>query len=497
MSTADRTPGGSEGTRVVVVGGGVAGLVVAWELTRVGLRPTVLEAGPAVGGTVARHSVGGLVLDAGAESYANATPSVPELLTDLGLGADLVLPNPVGAWVRHVAGTAPLPQATVLGIPSRPLAADVRRVLGPVGAARALLDHWLPSRIGAGAGTLGGLVGVRMGRSVVTRLVEPVAGGVYSTDPDELDVDAVQPRLRKALRDSGSLAAAVGLLRASAARPGSAVGGLSGGLHRMVQALADGITAAGGSVRSGTAVDSVRRTAGGWELAAGNGPLTADQVVLAGPGPAAAPLLADVGVTVPAAAADTSDVLLVTLVLDAPGLDAHPRGTGILVSRWATGVTAKALTHATAKWAWLAETAGPGRHVLRLSYGRGGGNLPGTGLVQTAIADAATLTGVPLTAGALVDSDVVRWSSALPRPQAGHRVAMDAVRAEVARIGGLHLTGSVVAGTGLAAVVADARKVAAAVAAESLPPDSSAADVGQDTSRPGPSPRPAGGRWNA
>lgn len=478
--TADATPAGPPGHRVVVVGGGVAGLVVAWELARAGLRPIVLEAGPVVGGTVARHSVAGLVLDAGAESYATATASVPDLLTDLGLGADLVLPNPVGAWVRHVAGTAPLPQATLLGIPSRPLAADVRRVLGTAGAARAQLDRFLPTGVGAAAGTLGALVGARMGRSVVTRLVEPVAGGVYSTDPDELDVDAVQPGLRKALRDSGSLASGVRRLRASSARPGSAVGGLSGGLHRMVQALVDGLCSAGGTVRVDTAVQHLDRHDLGWQLVTGAGSMTADQVVLAVPGPAAARLLNGVGIAMPAAVADTSDVLLVTLVVDQPGLDAHPRGTGILVSRSATGVTAKALTHATAKWPWLAEIAGPGRHVLRLSYGRGGEDLPVTGLVDLAVADAATLTGVPLTARDLVDSDVVRWSSALPRPQAGHRAAMDAVRTAVARTDGLHLTGSVVAGTGLAAVVADARSVAAAIVSGALPatPNGTAADVG-------------------
>ena len=37
-------------------------------------------------------------------------------------------------------------------------------------------------------------------------------------------------------------------------------------------------------------------------------------------------------------------------------------------------VRAKALTHATAKWPWLArrvrDAAGPGWHVVRLSYGR-------------------------------------------------------------------------------------------------------------------------------
>ena len=101
-------------------------------------------------------------------------------------------------------------------------------------------------------------------------------------------------------------------------------------------------------------------------------------------------------------------VLICTLVVDDHRLDAAPRGTGVLVSAHATGVRAKALTHATAKWPWLAELAGPGRHVLRLSYGRGDGtDLPAESeLAAVALADAAELLGVALRPADVVDR---RW----------------------------------------------------------------------------------------
>ncbi len=430
-----------------------------------GLRPEVVEAGPTLGGCVARHTVGGLDLDAGAESYATATPAVSNLLSDLGLDSAIVSPNPVGAWVRHARGTAPLPAAALLGIPGRPFAADVRRVLGIVGATRASLDLLLPGWVGSAGDapvSLGTLVAHRMGRAMVERLVEPVAGGVYSTDPDQLDVDSVQPRLRATVRELGSLAKAVRQLRGGGDRPGSAVAGLSGGLFALVAALHRAVCRAGGTVSTGVRVKALEQVDGGWLLRTGNGDLPASDVVLAVPGPAATALLGGVGIDLPAAT--TSDVLLVTLVVDHAGLDTQPRGTGVLVSRHATGVAAKALTHATAKWAWLAEQAGPSRHVLRLSYGRGGDrHAPGGELIGQAIADAAVLTGVGLTATSLVDSDVVRWTSALPRPQPGHRAAMDALLEDVGARRGLYLTGSMVAGTGLAAVVADARAVAARI----------------------------------
>ncbi|MFP3340697.1 protoporphyrinogen oxidase, partial [Micrococcus sp. SIMBA_131] len=47
-------------------------------------------------------------------------------------------------------------------------------------------------------------------------------------------------------------------------------------------------------------------------------------------------------------------IALATLVVEAAGRDDAPRGTGVLVGA-GTDVAAKALTHATAKWAWLRE----------------------------------------------------------------------------------------------------------------------------------------------
>ena len=192
-----------------------------------------------------------------------------------------------------------------------------------------------------------------MGSRVLDRLVRPVVGGVHAADPDDLAVDAVAPGLPGALDGQrGSLARAVRSLRASAPA-GSAVQGIAGGVHILVDALVADIEAHGGMLRTGATVRSLDDE-------------HADRWVLATP--SAVDLLGlTVGRPDPGA-----QVTLVTLVLDAPALDAAPRGTGVLVAREATDVTAKALTHATAKWAWLAQAAGPGRHVVRLSYGRAG-----------------------------------------------------------------------------------------------------------------------------
>ncbi|NCT92131.1 FAD-dependent oxidoreductase [Cellulomonas sp. APG4] len=442
-------------TDVVVVGAGVAGLVAARNLARAGRRVTVLEEGAAPGGSVAGHTVDGLRLDAGAESYATRSDVVAQLVAELGLADDVVTPVPEGAWVHLPDGTVPLPRTGVLGIPGRPWAADVRRAVGPVGALRASVDRVLPARVGAHAGDLGSLVRTRMGRRVLDRLVAPVVEGVHAAHPDQVEV---LPGLLPGLRRTGSLAGAVAGMRA-AAPAGSAVAGLRGGLHRLVEALVADLAALDVEVRTGDAATRLERAGHGWRVHTADGPLGTGRVLLAVPGHVALALLRPVGL------GDTDDdvvpvpapVVLVTLVLDAPELDRAPRGTGVLVATGAPGVTAKALTHVTAKWAWVRDVAGPGRHVVRLSYGRPGDGPPEVD-VTTALSDASTLLGVPLE-GRLRAHAVTTWATGLPRPRPGHSARIATLRKDLAGTG-LAVCGSWAAGTGLVAVVGDARTAA-------------------------------------
>lgn len=448
----------------VVVGGGMAGLVVAFDLGRAGHRVLVLERSPAVGGVVARHRVGGIDLDAGAESFAVARPSVAGLLADLGMTDRIVAPAPLAAWVRHEGGTAPLPRGALLGIPATPWAADVRRVLGPAGSLRASVDRLLPPRITAG--TIGELARRRMGRRVLHRLVEPVVGGIHAADPSMLELDTVAPGLRAALGANGSLSAAVQALRGSAPPPGSAVAGINGGMATLPATLAAAIRAQDGEIRCGADVLGAVREPGGWRVQVPAGDVTVAALVLAtleGPGRA---LLGDDWLPSPR----TTPVTLVTLVIDDARLDGAPRGTGVLVAPRAVEVRAKAMTHATAKWPWLQAEVPAGRHVLRVSFGRGGGpttdNLPPLpdDLPAAALKDAGRLLGVPLRTADVVDTDVVRWPTALPQAGRGHADDVTRMREAAASASdagaALAVVGAPVAGNGLAAVVADARATA-------------------------------------
>ena len=489
---------------VVVIGGGIGGLVAARECAKVGMQVTLLEAADELGGAIRRVELDGVVVDAGAESYATRGGLVRALVEELGLADRIVAPRPGGAWLAGIpgVGAAPLPVGGILGIPANPFQDDVRRILGWSGVWRAYLDRVRPPLTIGHQLSLGKLVSSRMGPKVRDRLVAPVTTGVYSASPDDVDIDIAAPGLNAALTRVGSLSGAVQSLRDDAAAkaaepssvaktPGAAVEGLSGGMSGLVDALADDLTRLGGEVRTGVRVRGIRETAKGWEVetetapevapaaADETGPLVAelraaevvqaepvieeieaDAVIVATPEAAARSLLS---AAVPALkrteAASSPEIEIVTLLLDAPGLDAAPRGTGVLTVPGSH--TAKALTHSTAKWAWVREAAGA-RHLVRVSFGAQGEPAATAALSDEAAADlarteAATMLGVAIAPEAVIAAHRGRFVQSQPASIIGSGERRTAARAAVQAVPGIAAVGAWLAGTGLAQVVPDAR----------------------------------------
>ncbi|TFB80817.1 protoporphyrinogen oxidase [Terrimesophilobacter mesophilus] len=411
-----------------MIGGGIAGLVVARDLAVGGVPVMLLEADDRLGGQVRRHRVGGIDLDAGAEAFAIRTSAVADLAEELGLRADIVAPQPAGAWLySDDRGALPLPATSLLGIPATPFDAAVARIVGRRAALRAGLDAVLPRRVGATSRTLGELVRRRMGTATVEGLVAPVTVGVHSTHPDELPLERVAPGLLAALAAQGTLARAVRRLRGSAIA-GSAVAGIRGGITRLVDELRADLERRGADIRVGARVDEV------W----------ADGALVGGQSVPGAVVVAAPGLVAPAQSRRT---VLATLVLDSVELDSAPRGSGVLVAR-SSRVMAKALTHQTAKWSWLAERAA-GRHVVRLSYASAPPDFS-----EVARADAAELLGIDIRPGQVLDFATVEWSRAVRQPP----------------VPGVVQVGESVAGTGLASVVAQARAQAASLLSGPLAP---------------------------
>src|SRR5215212_5113644 len=200
--------------RVAVVGGGVTGLAAAYYLRQAGVTVTVVEAGE-LGGKIQTRELAGVPVEAGPDTFLARVPWAVDLCRELGLGDELVEPATGKAFLWTGGALHPLPERHVLGVPValRPLLAS--GVLSKAGVARAALDLVLPRSHHGADPSVAEVVGRRMGRQVVDRLVDPLVGGINAGRADALSLAATARPIAEGAARSRSLV--LGLRRA---RPG-------------------------------------------------------------------------------------------------------------------------------------------------------------------------------------------------------------------------------------------------------------------------------------
>jgi oxygen-dependent protoporphyrinogen oxidase len=455
---------GAPRRRVVVIGGGIAGLAAAYRLLQAqeSLAVTVLEGSPDVGGKLRLGEVAGVQVDLGAESMLNRRPEAVELARSVGLADSIVHPEPFAARLWTRGRLAELP-AGLMGVPADPRAAARAGALSRWGALRAEAERVLPAAALEDDMSVGSFVARRLGGEVRDRLVEPMLGGVYAGHADDLSLRATVPALATGYAEHGGLlAAAAAVTAAGSGRPVFA--GLRGGVGRLAVETSRAVARRGGVVRTSSMVRELRRDQDGWRVVVGDTRtpdiLVADAIVLAVPAARAARLLETAA---PPAARELSrieyaSVAIVTLAVPADSLPQALTRTGSAASSGflvppVDGRTVKAATFSSHKWGWLAGDT----FVLRCSIGRHREEStlqrPDAELVDIARADLRDAVGLT---GPLVGATVTRWGGALPQYAVGHLDRVARIRAAVADVPGLAVCGAAYDGVGIAAVVASA-----------------------------------------
>ena len=256
--------------RVVVVGGGIAGLACAWRLQRDGHAVEVLEREAVAGGRMRSERRGDFVVDRGAQFIASGYRNLHGLAEEVGLEAEVrPLARAANAVLRDGRLHAGDHDAPLALLRSRLLTAGAKlrlpRLLFEVWRRRALLDPLRPERAAAiDRDDMATFLRRVVGDEAFEYALAPAFSSTFDSDPEDL---------------SGAFA----LLTLRFLQQGFRLQSFAGGTGRLTQALADRLT-----VRTGcevTRIDSddgaarVRFRRDGAEHERG-----ADRVVVAVPG---------------------------------------------------------------------------------------------------------------------------------------------------------------------------------------------------------------------
>jgi oxygen-dependent protoporphyrinogen oxidase len=479
--------------RVAVIGGGIAGLAAAWELSGGAAGPaddtpevTVLEAAPVVGGKLALTELAGRMVDAAPDGFITRRPEAEQLVRELGWGDRL---RPVGAngasvWAR--GGPKPLPAGLVMGVPTRVRPVMRSGIVGWRGGMRLAVDAVVPrtdSRSPLGDRAVGPLIARKLGQRVVDQLVDPMLGGIHAGSVVDMSTAATFPLLLAVAQRRGSFMKALRQAAAEETKQQAADRGdddpmplfltLEGGLGSLPAGLEAALRARGVAVRTSEAVGHLARGDGGtsWLLRTPDGESEVDGVVLATPAPATADLLAphDPGAAKLLRDIDHASVAVLSFSFASSSVPADLHGTGLLVPRGTelpdtlAGEPAMvtACTYLSQKWTHLERA---GEVVLRASVGRADDDrhfaFTDEELTRRVLHELGTLVGIE---GAPIASSVSRWPRSLPQYRVHHLVRVAGVETAAQRLGALAVAGAALRGVGVPACIASGRTAARAV----------------------------------
>jgi oxygen-dependent protoporphyrinogen oxidase len=308
--------------RIVIIGGGISGLAAAHRLCELQQAGDVersppaeillLEASPRTGGTLRTYRRDGFLLEAGPDAFISEKPEALELAKRVGLGPHLVETNEAHrrSFVARGRRLHPTPEGFQLLAPSRLWPFVTSGIFSWQGKARMALDLLLPRRnasTDADDESLAQFVRRRLGREALERMAQPMVGGIYTADPEQLSLRATMPRFLEMERVHRSLILAMwraarrsegngrAVQRATSGARYSLFLSFDGGMQMLPEALAARLPA--GVVRLNTRVERLRRNteSGRWAVLTEAGEkIYADGVCLALPAYASARLLAEV-----------------------------------------------------------------------------------------------------------------------------------------------------------------------------------------------------------
>lgn len=458
---------------VVIVGGGIAGLAAAFELTESApeIHVTVLEASGVVGGALQTSVLDGRTVDLGADGFLATRDEALTLVRDAGWSDDLVPIGASGAWIYLRHGLEVLPTGLVLGVPTR--WSQLRQLRGLSRRARwgFLRDRFFPRRLSIGDdASIGEILRGKFGQALVDELIEPMIGGIQAGRVDDLSAATVFPALHAAARRGGSLQRALRPTpSATPTPPAPLFYSLRDGLGSLPRRLDTLLRSRGVDIRTEHHVTGLTRgTTRRWAVATANTITEADAVIMTTPAFVTGELL---GHLEPALRELTSipraTTAMVTFVVNRDAVPLPSRGTGFLVPlhtpfRDGESMVITAGTMLDRKWTYLSdnETA-----VVRIHVGRSDDNraatLPDEALVERVRDELAVIFGSwPATPDVIVQ----RWPAALPQYLVGHadlvRRAHDAAEKHY-----IWLAGIAYDGVGVPATIGSGRRAGRVVAA--------------------------------
>ena len=469
--------------RVAVIGGGIAGLAAAYRLRELAaarefpLEVQLLERGERCGGALETIRRDGFVIETGADSFLTEKPAAADLARRLELGDELISTREIyrktyvvraGRLVEIPAGFSLLAPAHLGPILKSPL-------FSPMGKLRIAMEPYIASRTSDDDESLDSFVTRRLGREVLDRVAQALAGGIYTADPKRLSMAATMPRFVEMEQRYGSLIK--GMRAAENARTAK-TSDVSGARWSLFQSFRNGMATLpeeltarlGASIRKNAEVIAMSRDGDAWRLALKSADsIDADAVICAAPAFAASRILATAA---PVAAKilgaiSYASAATVNLTFRESDFNGPPRAFGFVVPaierrRIIAGSFSSCKFEGRAPEGAILARAFVGgelsREMMRLSDDE---------MVAAVCDEFRDLLGVGAAPGL---AKVRRWPDSMPQYEVGHLGRVAEIERLIAELPAFVLAGAAYRGVGIPDCIRSGENAADAIFAKLSPP---------------------------
>ncbi len=455
--------------RVVIVGGGISGLTLAYRLQRRApdAEVIVLEERARLGGTIGTERRDGFQVEIGPNGFLDNKPFALALCRDLGLGDKLLAASEAARRNRFL-----FLDGRLRLLPTGLFSFLWTDVLSWRTRLEMVAERFRPPQRDGRDESIDAFVRRRVGRKMAETLADAFVTGIYAGDPKLLSIRAAFPRLAALEREHGSVLRGMGqsarqhrmeaVARGEPPPQPGRMWSFREGLEALIDRLRDRLRFApltGVSVRT-----TVRLPDGGWRIQSeGRDGWDAEAVVLACPAHQQASILADEDAEL-ATAIDGiayNRVAVVALgyrAADVPGsldgfgyLSPQREGRDVLGVQWCSSI--------------FPDRAPPGMVLLRAMCG--GWNRPEmldwdderlAGAVREELRRAMRIGATP------IFRHIVRWNRAIPQYHLGHLERVAWIEGRLSSHSGLFLGGNAYHGVALNDCVEQAERLAEYVA---------------------------------
>ncbi|WP_160713940.1 protoporphyrinogen oxidase [Chitinophaga solisilvae] len=440
---------------VLIIGAGISGLSIAYELQQLQIPYVLTEAAPAAGGVIRSLHQSGFELDAGPNTIA-ATPEVLAFFKSLGLEDKILVAAAAGKkrfLVRNNQLHAVSPHPfKIMGSP----------YLSRGSKWKLFTERFRKPAPAAGEESVSSFVARRFNKEIAEYVFDPVLSGIYAGNPDLMSVGEVLPALPRWEREYGSVTK--GLMKEKEVMAGRKIISFKGGNEVLVIRLQELLQT---PVRFGCNVKTVTRKGDSYEVAYEEkgtaGTLTAQQVIFTGPAYTAADQIATLDA---ATAALLQDIVyprmgVMHLGFNTADISSPIDGFGFLVPH-AEGLH---FLGAICNSAIFPDKAPEGKTLLTVFIGGARQehyfDQPGAEqLKQHVLREVSSLLGIT---AAPVMQHFGYWDKAIPQLNIGHAKLRAAAKAFEEKYPGLHLSGNYLQGVAIPGLLQHAATLAASL----------------------------------